>query len=297
MKRKIILQTLNWKITDIINNLSKIKDTGYTHIQISPVTPTKNEENQWYWLYQPTNFTIGNRLGTKEDLKELCKEAHKLGLKIVVDVVLRHLAGADSGELKPSHKCNPLITENKHFWLEPRNGNDYRNRYEETKLCWGMPSLDYSNQELQDLYVIFLDELVECGVDGFRYDMLKHFLLPEEGCNFLTRVCGRYKEKGIWQYGECIDTHKEMLDKYTQYVDVLSNWNCSDDNKLITWIESHDDFFTWKKTCHLSDEMRLNEWQILLQHHKNCIFFARPFDNVIFDNRMKAINCIYNSKC
>lgn len=83
---------------------------GFNYIQISPVTPTKNEtKNIWWMLYQPTDFVIGNYLGDKKDLINLCEEAKKYNIKIIVDVVLRHLASDDYNSLLPHHKDNSYI--------------------------------------------------------------------------------------------------------------------------------------------------------------------------------------------
>ena len=70
MKREIILHMLQWNLNDIIKELPTIKDCGYTSIQISPVQRCKDGD-EWWCLYQPLGFTIGNRYGSKEDLINL----------------------------------------------------------------------------------------------------------------------------------------------------------------------------------------------------------------------------------
>lgn len=44
-------------------------------------------------VYQPNDFIIGNGLGDAEALKSLCAEAHKYGVKVIVDVVANHTNG------------------------------------------------------------------------------------------------------------------------------------------------------------------------------------------------------------
>ena len=73
MKRKIIFQALDWRLKDIKNNLEEIKKAGFNTIQTSPLQGIK-ENNGHFWIYyQPTNYKIGNSLGSREELKELIR--------------------------------------------------------------------------------------------------------------------------------------------------------------------------------------------------------------------------------
>ena len=55
MKRKIIFQTLDWRLKDIKNNLEEIKKAGFNTVQTSPLQGIK-ENNGHFWIYyQPTN--------------------------------------------------------------------------------------------------------------------------------------------------------------------------------------------------------------------------------------------------
>ena len=92
MSRKIIFQALNWKIKDVNNHIEEIKEVGFNTIQLSPLQGIK-ENNYDFWVYyQPINYKIGNNLGNKNDLIELCKKAKDLDIKILVDVVFHHVA-------------------------------------------------------------------------------------------------------------------------------------------------------------------------------------------------------------
>ena len=87
-----ILHAWNWSLDTIRENLPAIKAAGYKVVQTSPVQGTKENtmsEDHWWLLYQPTNFKIGNaQVGSRDDLKSLCEEADKYGIKIIVDVIL-----------------------------------------------------------------------------------------------------------------------------------------------------------------------------------------------------------------
>ena len=90
----VILHCFNWKYNDIKAELKNIAAAGFTSVQTSPAQIPVNS-GLWYYLYQPMGFNIGtNDLGTKGELKELCDEAEKYGIKVIVDVV----ANPETGE-------------------------------------------------------------------------------------------------------------------------------------------------------------------------------------------------------
>ena len=60
----------------------------------------------------------------------------------------------------------------------------------------GLPGLDLSNYDLQGIIIDYLNELIDCGVNGFRFDAAKSIALPYEGCVFWPRVI--YLLKKIW---------------------------------------------------------------------------------------------------
>ena len=110
MKRELIIHCLNWRLNDIVTNLKAIAGQGFTMIQVSPMQQHKEPDNPTWWLaYQITNFKIGNRLGTEEDIRKLCSEANKLGIKVIVDVVFNHVANDGYGkDYIPFDLRNPL---------------------------------------------------------------------------------------------------------------------------------------------------------------------------------------------
>ena len=47
---------------------------------------------QWWIVYQPAGFRIGNgQLGTEEEFTAMCAAAHEKGLKIIVDTIVNHM--------------------------------------------------------------------------------------------------------------------------------------------------------------------------------------------------------------
>ena len=280
-----ILHLFQWRINDIIPELKTIKNQGFDAIQISPIQGTKDSGMEWWKLYQPINLKIGNeQIGSKKDLINLIQEARKYNLRIIVDIVLRHVAGDESYPLKPHRNVDPELLP---YLAEPIDGvNVDSDRWQCTRRCTGMPMLDYDNVKLRKLYRRFLDELVFIGVDGFRLDQLKHYALPEEGGKALE-LFSRYN-----MYGEAINCSKELLNKYSKYMKVLTEGRPSDITKLVAKFESHDDYLDLGLTKRMTDEMRLTEWDILVNHLQgcDCLYYARPFETLWKSEEMRKIN-------
>ena len=278
-----ILHLFQWKLGDIIAYIPKVKEQGFDAIQISPIQGTKDNGDAWWLLYQPTNLKIGNsQIGTKEELISLCNAANSYGIKVICDIVLRHCAGDNWEHLKPHRNVDPELLQ---YLAEPIDCSDYYDRWQCTHRCTGMPMFNYDNIDFQKKVTKFLDELVACGVWGFRLDQLKHYALPEEGSNFLN-ILSRYNI-----YGECIYCDQWLLDSYSRYMKVLTEGRPSDVSRLIAKFESHDDFYEFHTTNRMTDQMRLTEWDVLVNHcGYDSLYFARPFETLWMSPEMKVIN-------
>ncbi|MCD4735240.1 MAG: 1,4-alpha-glucan-branching enzyme, partial [Bacteroidales bacterium] len=69
-------------------NLPKIKEAGYNTVQLMAI-----QEHPYYgsFGYHVANFFApSSRFGTPEDLKELVKKAHSLGIAVILDIVHSH---------------------------------------------------------------------------------------------------------------------------------------------------------------------------------------------------------------
>lgn len=221
-----ILQCWNWSFSGIKNNMKQIAEQGFSAIQTSPIqtikesTQGKSVGGSWWVYYQPSNFTIEtssqNALGTKADFVAMCEEAHKYGVKVIVDAVLNHMANNGDNTLSPTipddieydSSCWYSITENTSNWT---------NRYDITHKCMGgLPDLNTSNSKVQNYEKAFLKECIDAGVDGFRFDGAKHLEIPNDkdgaSSNFWTEILNyttsyAQSSRGItpYYYGEILD--------------------------------------------------------------------------------------------
>ncbi|MBQ3284212.1 MAG: hypothetical protein IJH40_01105 [Ruminococcus sp.] len=263
-----ILQCFNWTLSQIKAELPNIAAAGFTSVQTSPLQP-HDGSNKWYWLYQPTNFTIGNELGSYSDLQSLCTEADKYGVKIIVDVVSNHVAGSDNGNL--ANSVDSVFKNNKsaYFHNLGSHGSD-DGRYATTQKNWGMPDLKSENTNIQNMVYNMVVSLKDAGVDGVRWDAAKHIALPSEDCGFWSKMA----QIDIYQYGEILgkpadgDTeanNKTWINEYADYIGVSDTvysaavmsavrdsttykttgyWSRKgvDAGKIVNWAESHDSY-------------------------------------------------------
>ena len=242
-----ILQAWNWSYNGIKNNMKKIAEQGFTAVQTTPIqtikesTQGKTMQGSWWVYYQPSQFHIdtngSNALGTASDFKAMCAEAHKYGVKVVVDAVLNHMANKGDntlsdtipGDIKNDSSCWHSITTNTSNWSS---------RWDITHNCMGgLPDLNTGNKKIQNYEIAFMKECIDAGVDGFRFDGAKHIEVPNDaenaGSDFWTNILGTttsyaQSTKGItpYYYGEILDATgggQNIVNQYTNMMSVTCN--------------------------------------------------------------------------
>lgn len=236
MSRKIVFQAWLWRLNEI--PVEEIAKQGFTAIQTSPLQPLKekihsNLDNAWA-VYQPTGYTVGNDLGSEEDLKNLADRCHRNGLKLIVDVVFRHLANERGNDV-----YHTIPYEYRHFYNESFvNITNWEDEYELThKSLSGLPALNLNNEHLQKVQYNYLRKLKELGANGIRFDAFKH--ITKE---YRIKLAEEIKELGMMEdtYGEMIFANKELQKDYNElplYVN-QSIYNSSQYCAVV----SHDDW-------------------------------------------------------
>ena len=284
-----ILQMFNWKLRDIIAELDNVRNQGFTHIQTSPLQ--KSKEGFWWGFYQPMNLEVGNSLGTIDELKELTQEAHKRGLKVIIDVVTRHCATDDRDCTKPNHQVADYM---KNYVIDrPKLYND-NDRYQVVHNNCGMPMIDYENDEYIIYVIRYFESLFNAGIDMIRLDQAKHYSLPGEfgEGNFIRTITERFGRDRI--IGEVLfEEDKDLLRRFTDNFYVFSMNVLSGNDRIVTAIECHDHYLNrnerWS-TCRMSSEQIVREYEYLCGFAKNTLFYTRPFDNAWKDYRVRNGN-------
>ena len=251
----VILHCFDWTLADIQAEIPNIAKAGFTAVQTSPVHERAGKGSVWYDVYRPYDFKIGNGLGTEADLKALCAEAHKYGVKVIVDVVANH---TDYGNV-----AERLLDLSLYHQLG--HGIDWHNRNDVTHGEIGMKDLDTNNPTVQAIIRQYIQDLKACGVDGVRWDAIKHIGLPSEGDSFMQNVV----DQEMYNYGEILDNtggnDNVLFPEYQTYMSITDNGygngfansfaggsinesvgNFNQRNakteKLVYWGESHDTY-------------------------------------------------------
>lgn len=143
-----------------VKELPRLKDMGVETLWFMPVTPIaqKNKKGSLGSYYAAADYTSVNpEFGTLEDFKNLVKEAHNQGFKVIIDWVANH-TGWDHVWTK----------EHPEYYEKDNASGDF-------KIASGMDDiieLDFKNPQLRkamiDAMRFWIDET---GIDGFRCDL------------------------------------------------------------------------------------------------------------------------------
>lgn len=334
-----ILHCWNWSYNDIKLHMAEIAQAGFSGIQTSPVqqpkdytyegvvyntvgTPngTGGSDGQWWKLYQPVTFDICDNgqswLGTKQEFTDMCAEAEKYGVKVIVDIVANHM-GNNTGWKNAMTDITPQVGI---YWKEDMltdptywHINDYQ--------CWmsdgrmhltlgtiGMPDLNTADKRVQNMVLDLLKECVDCGADGFRFDAAKHIETPNDSGELAsdfwpTVIDGirEYADHDLFIYGEILNTPGDnfSISNYTQFMSVTdsatgdnrrndiryknagsaSNSGYSyDPSKCVVWNESHDTYVGAGSSYLATDTMIKQTWAVLAARKDSTVLYlARSY--------------------
>lgn len=325
-----ILHAFNWHFNDVERYMKDIADAGFTSVQVSPVQGNKPTINvasyacDWWALYQPINFEVGNVLGTKQDFANMCAAAKKYGVKIIVDIVANHMAQSDTGA---DGKKHPDVIEDLRndadCWHTVNGAVSDANRYYMTqRRLSGLPDLNTSNAKVQEYVKGLLKECLDLGADGFRFDAAKHIELPTDeayngnkfASDFWPNITNYAKsiKPDVYIYGEILSPYNTATENYTKYINMTDSaygnrvrstikgttagnigtysiTTTTPDN-LVTWIESHDNYISGG-TNTLTNQQLLLGWGIIgARKDSTALYFVRPEHNKLgISNNAKTI--------
>lgn len=156
----------------IINKLDYLKDLGISGIYLTPVneSPTSHK-------YDTTDYTkIDSHFGTDETMKELVKQAHDKGIRVMLDGVFNHC-----GELfAPWQDVKEKGQSSEYFdWFminewpfDKEGGSAHKKQYYTFAFYDEMPKLNTNNPKVREYLIGVCENWVrEYGVDGIRLDV------------------------------------------------------------------------------------------------------------------------------
>ncbi|MGF1634138.1 MAG: alpha-amylase family glycosyl hydrolase [Phycisphaerae bacterium] len=140
-------------------DLPRIRSLGTDVLYLMPVHPMgdgrDNRLGSPYGIHD--HRAINPEYGTPDDLRRLVDEAHELGMRVILDVVLHHLSARSA-----------LAASKPEWFLKDATGKLT------TKVpAWaGVADLDYRHPDVWDYQIQTLRGLLELGIDGFRFDVV-----------------------------------------------------------------------------------------------------------------------------
>lgn len=323
-----ILQCWCWSFRTIEENIPLIAEAGFTAIQTSPANTclvgengglsiySTNSTGKWYYHYQPTDWKIGNyQLGTRDDFISMCKKAEEYGIYVLVDVLPNHttptLNAISPDLIEAVGGIENLFHKNNDHPIR-----SYSDREEcTTAKMGGLPDVNTENPLFQAYYMKYVNDLIDCGADGFRYDTAKHIGLPDDPKDeyspendFWPIFTGKkaingvmlHKAEDLFIYGEVLQATNSREDAYSDFISVtasyygsilrsaiknnklnakgLLNWNnAAGPEKLVTWIESHDTYANDGESAGLTNAQLRAGWAIITARAGGTpLFFSRP---------------------
>ena len=172
----------------LTQKLDYISNLGASCLWLMPVTQSPS-----YHGYDVTNYFQVNRdYGTNEDFKQLMAEAHRRGIRVLVDLVLNHSSSEHpyfrSALLDPAspyrdwYLWSPTQKRMRDWQAETWHRSPARDEYYYGVFWQGMPDLNLANPavtaEARRIARFWLQDM---GVDGFRFDAVGLFF--EDGDN------------------------------------------------------------------------------------------------------------------
>lgn len=172
-------------INGITSKLDYIKLLGVDVIWISPVYDSPRDDNG----YDIRDYRkIAEDFGTMADFEHMLEEAHKRGLKIVMDLVVNHTSDEHKWFVE-SKSSKDNAYRDYYIWREGRNGAEPNNwgsffsgsawKYDDATDMYFLhlfskkqPDLNWDNPKVRDSVFDMMTWWCDKGIDGFRMDVI-----------------------------------------------------------------------------------------------------------------------------
>ncbi|MDA1330782.1 MAG: maltose alpha-D-glucosyltransferase [Chloroflexi bacterium] len=186
----------NGDLRGVIEKLDYLSDLGVTAIWLLPIFPSPLKDDG----YDVAHFTdIHPDYGNLEDFKDLIREAHARGIKVITDLVLNHTSDqhpwfqaarsdpsspfrdfyvwSDTKERFADARIIFLDTEESNWSWDELAGQYYWHRFYSSQ-----PDLNYDNPDVRQEMLNVMRFWLDLGIDGFRVDAIP-YLFEREGTN------------------------------------------------------------------------------------------------------------------
>ena len=250
----------------IINKLDYIKnDVGAEVLWLTPI-----QESNSYHGYDVTDYyKIDSRFGTLEDYQELLYKAHKLGMKVLMDMVINHTSKSNVLFKKSEAAVTEVVngkeinyrdmylwkykTDKVMVWDQTSTSttttlDNYKEVQVDSEDCYnqwfkdgtsdyyyfgkfgsGMAELNYNCQATRDYMTDMCKYWLSFGLDGFRLDAIKHIYLLGELDPSLKPIIGQHTV--TYDVGQKHYWNEEM----GKYDDVPNDYSYDMEMNVLFW--------------------------------------------------------------
>lgn len=296
-----ILHLFCWNCKQAVEEMENIAKAGFSAIQMSPIQGNGNAGTGWYDVYRPYDYVRRSNgiAPISDDFNALIAEAHKYGIKVIIDVVANHVDGSKHDKWwNESDRLRSTTTK-----------VSYSTRAGITQYRLGdYPDVNTENLDVIERAKTFVQELKNYGVDGIRWDAAKHIALPSERGDFWKEVTSI---EGMYHYGEILDgpggqasKQNDLMKEYASYMSFtdtgysnavlnsIKNGNAPTSNgnwinmgisksKVLYWGESHDTYSNANgATQKIAQDVIDRAWAIgACRDGATSLYFCRPYAN------------------
>lgn len=216
----------------ITSKLDYLKNLGIDVIWLSPVYQSPNDDNG----YDISDYqAIMEEFGTMEDFDEMLSEAHKRGIRIVMDLVVNHTSDEHRWFVE-SRKAEDNPYHEYYIWREGKEGNQPPNnwgscfggsawKYDENRGMYYLhlfspkqPDLNWDNPKVRQEIFDMMTWWCEKGIDGFRMDVISMISktkdMPDGKVNGLYGDFGPYCVHGPHVHEYLKEMNEKVLSRY-----------------------------------------------------------------------------------
>ncbi len=181
----------------LIDRLDYLQRLGITAIWLLPFFPSPLRDDG----YDISDYTgVHPAYGTLDDFRELLDEAHRRGLRVIIELVLNHTS--DQHPWFQRARQAPPGSSERDFYVWSDTAERYQDArvifqdYEQSNWTWDavanayfwhrfyshQPDLNYDHPPVRQAMLDAVDFWLEMGVDGLRLDAVP-YLIEREGTN------------------------------------------------------------------------------------------------------------------
>ncbi len=306
----------------ITKKLPYLKELGVDVLWLCPIYQSPNDDNG----YDISDYeAILPEFGTMEDFDELLEEAHRRGLKIVMDLVVNHSSDEHPWFVE-SRSSRDNDKRDFYIWRDGKDGREPNN----WGACFGgsawqydaetdqyylhlfsvkQPDLNWKNPALRQSVYDMMTWWCEKGIDGFRMDTINLISKPDglpdvaagpDGYGFFGTACANgphvqeylreMNQKVLSRYdlmtvGECAMSSVEQAAQYASLKGDELNMVFQSE---VMDLDVAEDNTKWSdKKIKLTDLKRvMSKWQVGLHGRAWNSLFFNNHDNSRFLSRM-----------